>query len=218
MYGRKLVLIMAITLPITGVLLVAQPASASGGPVGSGTLTCAVGGEVNFVPALTPDGTPPGGSNGNHEYAYVQLELSNCTGPDSNTPQPNPTAAVVNGQGKVRLKDTKGEFMGHIVKTLGGCAFSDFDPDGTLKNTEKWTGGAPVFKTQAKIALSTVGGHANDTTTNSYAGTGSGTLYQTAQSQEQYDSVCSDPDGSGSVSSVEFDPSSSTLTFGGSSS
>ncbi len=82
-------------------------------------------------------GTPKG-DGAKTETVDITLLLTNCTGPDSNTPQPNPTTSTVTF--RTHLKDTPVEFMGHIMNVLGGCGYGDFDPDASGKGAATWTG------------------------------------------------------------------------------
>lgn len=208
---RKVILVTSLVLPSVSLFAMASPASATRIPAGTGTLTCSVAGGVSFSPPLSYDGTVAGGPSA-REIATVGFQLTNCTGPGSNTPQPNPTAATLTGKDSVHIKDTKLFFMGHILKVLGACGAAAFDPSGTLKNAENWSGGSPVSKTHTQLRLSTVGGNVSGTSTRSYSGIASGTLNLTATSSAQYNSVCEG--GFNSVSRLEFDPSTSTLTIG----
>jgi hypothetical protein len=195
-----------------GVSAMTSSASASAGPTGTGTLTCSIGGDVVFDPPLSQYGQLPNGPGDNREIAVFSLGLTNCTGPESNTPQPNPTDATLNGKGDVHIKDEIFPFMGHNMKVIGACGLGDFVPTGTLKNTESWTGGSPVSKSQTKLSVSIDGGDINGTSTKSYSGSASGTLNLTAESSDEFNSVCYG--GSGSISELAFDASTSTLTIG----
>jgi hypothetical protein len=210
----RVILVTGLVLSCAGIGVSATSgwASASTAPTGAGMLTCSIGGEVSFNPPLTQDGTPPNGPGYNREIAYFALQLTDCTGPDSNTPQPNPTAATVNGKGKVHLKDETVPFMGHNMKVMGECA-SDYFPPSNLKNTEDWTGESPVAKSQTKLSVSVLGGNIDGTSTGSYSGNVSGRLNLTAESSDEVNSVCNG-DGTGSISALMFDASTSTLTIG----
>ena len=64
-----------------------------------------------------------------------------------------------------------------------------------------------------------VGGGSGDvtgTTTGSYAGTVSATLNPTADSADEYNTICNGDGGDAGSSSLQFDPSTSTITFGSS--
>ncbi len=211
----KVVLVVAFVLSGTGIGVSVSDASASASatPTGTGTLTCSIGGEVDFYPPLTQYGTLPNGPGYNQELAYFSLQLRDCTGPDSNTPQPNPTAAAMNGAGKVHLKDAVVPFMGHNIRVMGVCGIGYFPPSRDFRNAEIWTGGAPVKKSQTKLSVGVTGGHIDGTSVGSYSGDVSGTLNLTAESSDEYNSVCND-DGNGSISELTFDPSTSTVTIG----
>ena len=211
---RKLILMTVFLLSSVGIGVFAttSSASASAGPTGTGTLTCSVGGSVVFTPPLSQFGQLPNGPGDNREIAFFSLGLTNCTGPGSNTPQPNPTDATMNGKGKVHIKDEIFPFMGHNMKVIGACGLGDFAPTGTLQNNESWTGGAPVSKSHTKLSVSVDGGDINGTSTKSYSGSASGTLNLTADSSNEFNSVCFG--GAGSISELAFDASTSTLTIG----
>ena len=181
-------------------------------PAGTGELSCSVGGSVSFSPPLTY--SPEPGGKGQHQLAFVGLQLTNCSGSSSNTPQPNPTSATQKGNGVVHIKPTKVEFMGHISKGVGGCGYSDFDPDGNFHANETWFD-TFIAKTKLKVQLNTTGGSVNGTSSGSYAGDVNGTLNLTAASASDYNSVCNgDPDGSGSISTLDFDQSTSSIAIG----
>jgi hypothetical protein len=215
MNGRKLVLIVALVLPSVALMAIPGSASASRAPAptGTGTLTCSVEGGVSFHPALTYYPYP--GGDRLRQVAEVGLQLTGCSGPDSNTPQPNPTAATVSFDGQTHLKYTKVEFMGHIMNGVGGCGYSNFDPDVHIGVDERWMGGSPVSKTHTGLEVETTGGFVSGHSFGSYPGAVSGTLNLTADSADQYNSVCNGSgEGNGSIGGLEFDPSTSTITIG----
>lgn len=219
MTHQKLVLMAALLMPSIALVVIPGSASASSKPAGTGTLTCSVGGGVSFNPPMNEYGTnrEPGAEK---ESVEVDLQLTDCSGPDTNTPQPNPTATSLSGGAK--LKDTPVEFMGHIMKVLGGCGYGDFDPDAIVKSTEKWTGGPPVAATHTKLDVDTMGGLDVDdpvgdvtgTSTGSYPGLVSGTLNLTAASVDEYNSICNGDGGDAGFSLLQFDSSTSTMTIG----
>ncbi len=211
MTARKIVLIVALVLPSVALVAIPGSASASPKPTGTGTLTCSVGGGVTFNPPLTEFGTPPG-PGARKDVANVFLQLTDCSGPDSNTPQPNPTATTVGG--RTYLKNTTIEFMGHMMKVVGGCSFSGFDPEARTGNYAEWTGGSPVSRTHTILHVDTVGGDVTGTSTGSYPGLVSGTLNLTAESADEYNTVCGNGSGEGSISSLQFDALTSTMTIG----
>jgi hypothetical protein len=170
MNGRKLVLIVALVLPSVALMAIPGSASASRAPAptGTGTLTCSVEGGVSFHPALTYYPYP--GGDRLRQVAEVGLQLTGCSGPDSNTPQPNPTAATVSFDGQTHLKYTKVEFMGHIMNGVGGCGYSNFDPDVHIGVDERWMGGSPVSKTHTGLEVETTGGFVSGHSFGSYPG------------------------------------------------
>lgn len=189
-----------------------EGAGAAAAPIGTGVLTCSVGGSVGFDPPLTYNGEPAG--RGQHELASVQIQLANCSGSNGNSPQPNPTSATQKGNGLVRLKPTKVEFMGHIMNALGACGLSDFNPTGTFHDSEMWSG-TLVAKTKLGLHLSTNGGTFSGASSGSYAGNHTnGTLDLTPASTSEYNSVCNDEDGNGSIPFLDFEQSTSSITIG----
>jgi hypothetical protein len=213
MSGRKLVLMAALVLP--SLALMSMPGSASASKVppvtGTGSVTCTVQGGVSFNPPLTQSPSPAG--RGLRQDVEVNLQFTDCSGPDANTPQPNPTSATVSVNAHSHLKDTKVEFMGHMDNGVGGCGYSDFDPVTHVGNRERWAGGPPLSVTHTELQVNTTGGSVSGTSTGSYAGGVSGQLNLDASSAEEYDSVCNGS-GDGSISYLDFDPSTSSLTVG----
>ncbi len=105
--------------------------------------------------------------------------------------------------------------MNHIYNGIGGCSYSDFNPEGMLHFAEAWTGESLISKSHIRIEVSTIGGQVNGTSSGSYAGSAFGTLNLTAASSQEYNSICNgNPDGNGSISVLQFDPSTSSLTIG----
>ncbi len=191
----------------------ASPVSASAKPTGAGTLTCSVGGDVSFNPPLSEYGAIPTAGE-RVEVATFDLQLTNSAGPDSNIPQPNPIAATMVGRSAVRFKHQETEYLGHLMRVIAACGLDGFVPSGGLKNTEEWSGEAPVSTSHTKLSgVGASGGAINGTSTGSYAGNVSGTLNLTALSSDNYNSVCFG-DGTGTISGLTFDASTSTLTIG----
>lgn len=206
---RRFLAAAAVVLPLGAVVAIGGPASAAGTPKGAGTITCTIGGDATFTPALTSDGTP----GYKHEVIHFNLSASGCSGPGSDTPQPNPTSATITTK-PIKVKDIgKGK-----SKVAGACGNSEFNPTITLKSVEVWAG-ATVMDTRTVIGPMSgngVGGLAGTgTAKKSYAGTASATLTLTSASDEQIQQVCKSG-GSGSISEFEFefDPTTSTMTVG----
>jgi hypothetical protein len=213
MNARKPILIMALMLPSVALVAIPGSASASGvAPTGAGTITCSVGGGVSFSPALTYYPYPAG--DGLRQDVEVGLQLTNCIGSDSNTPQPNPTAATVSFNIHTHLPYTKVEFMGHIMNGVGGCSYGDFDSDAHVGVDERWMGGSSVSKTHTGLEVNTTGGGFSGHSFGSYPGNVSGTLNLTPDSEAQYNAVCNGSGGEGSVEGLSFDSSTSTITIG----
>jgi hypothetical protein len=204
MHYRKLVVVTAVVLPSLGILAAAGPASATGTPKGAGTLTCVLGGDATFNPPLTFSGT----SGFRHEIVQFNLQLSDCTGPGTDTPQPNPTSATVTTK-PLKVKDIK---MGK-TKVAGACGNDDFNPTLLLKSTETWAG---TTVKDTKTVIGPVNGNSGSgTSKGSYAGAASIALYATTVSGEQFQSVCG-PGGTGSISELDLDDTMSSVTVGGS--
>ena len=203
MHYRKLVLATAVVMPSLGVLAAAGPASAAGTPKATGTLTCVLGGDATFDPPLTFSGT----SGFKHEIVQFTIQLSDCTGPGTDTPQPNPTSATVTTK-PLKVKDIK---MGKS-RVAGACGNDDFNPNLVLKSTETWAG-TTVKDTKTDIGP-VDGNSGSGTSKGSYAGEASITLYATTASGEQFQSVCGSG-GTGSISELDLDDTMSSLTVGG---
>jgi hypothetical protein len=212
MHYRKLLLAAAVVLPGAGVFAAAGPASAASTPIGIGTINCGVGGDITFTPPLTQDGTP-GYKN---EVVQFNLEPSNCTGPGTNTPQPTPTSATATTK-PIKVKDIK---MGK-TKVAGACGNSDFNPTIVLKSTLAWVG-TTIKDTKTDIGPMTSTSSATEpglmgsgTSKKSYAGDdASATLYIDMPSAQQIQSVCA-TGGTGSLSELSLDSTTSTLTIVG---
>jgi hypothetical protein len=203
MHHRNLIAVAAVALTGLGSLVAAGPASAAGTPKGTGTLTCALGGDATFDPPLTYGGTP----GYKHEVVQFHLQLSNCTGPDTDTPQPNPTSATVTTRA-IKVKDIR---MGRS-KVAGACANGEFNPTLVLKTDETWSG---TTVRDTKTTIGPVNGNSGSgTSKGSYAGAASANLYATTSSGEQFESVCGSG-GSGSLSELDLDDTMSSLTVGG---
>ena len=144
----------------------------------------------------------------------MNLSASDCSGPDSNTPQPNPNSATINSK-QNKVGDTgKG-----ANKVAGACYNQTQGPSPLIvKSTLTWAGGATIRNTSTKIPLSGVnngppGLGGTGTAAHSYFGSASMQLLLTADSINNYGQVCGDG-MAGSVSEFDFDPTMSTLTLG----
>jgi hypothetical protein len=212
MHYRKLLLAAVAVLPGAGLVVAAGPASAASTPTGIGTITCAVGGDITFTPPLTQDGT----TGYKNEIIQFNLEPSNCTGPDTNTPQPTPTSATATTK-PIKVKDLT---MGR-TKVAGACGNSDFNPTIVLKSSLAWVGTA-VKKTTTDIGPMTStssntepGLMGSGTSKRSYAGDdASAALYIETASAQQIQSVCGSG-GTGSLSELSLDNTTSTLSIVG---
>jgi len=204
---RRLLLAATAVLPAAGVVGLAGTASAAGTPTGVGTLTCAVSGDATFTPPLTATGTP----GYRDEIIHFDLQASSCSGPSSNRPQPNPTSASVTSR-PIKLKDAK---MGK-TKVAGACGSNQFPQSLTLKSTESWAG--TTVKT-TKTIFKHLTGSGDDTlssgggSSRSYEGTASISLAISSSEASEIGAVCQSG-GSGSISEIDFESASSTLTVG----
>ena len=212
MHVRRILAAAAVVLSLGAVFATGGTAQAAGTPKGTGTVTCSVSGDATFTPPLTPNGTP----GYKHEVIRFKLAASNCSGPASDRPQPNPMSATITTKA-IKVADTgTGK-----SKLAGACGNSNFNPTITLKTTETW-GGTTVKDTKTVIGPMMGNGGSNatepgltgtGTAKKSYAGGASATLYLSMPSVSQIQAVCSQ-DGSGSISQFDFDPSTSTMTVG----
>jgi hypothetical protein len=212
MHYRKLLLTAAAVLPGAGIFAAAGPTWAASTPTGIGTINCAVGGDITFTPPLTQDGT----AGYKNEVIQFNLEPSNCTGPDTNTPQPTPTSATATTK-PIKVKDLK---MGR-TKVAGACGNSDFNPTIVLKSSLAWVG-TTIKQTKTDIGPMTSTSSATEpglmgsgTSKGSYAGDdASAALYIDTVSAEQIQSVCGSG-GSGFLTELSLDSTTSTLSIVG---
>ena len=226
MFHRNL--LFAAIIAATATIIISSPASArdaaSGLPSGKavksaangpatavGTLTCAVGGDIVANPPFTPTGTPGFKS----QTLTLNLTLSSCSGPPTNTPSPNPTGATVVTK-HIKLAGTgKGD-----ARTAGSCSNFQEIVTKTEHLNISWTGGSAVKNTKFKAPF-ILGANGGGSTTGSYAGgadTGTLALQATAASGLQFDMVCPNLQGTGGVGSlaeIDLDPTMSSITVNG---
>jgi hypothetical protein len=201
---RNLLFGAAVILPIAGIVAAVGPAAAGARTVkGTGTVTCALGGDVTFTPPLTPDGTP-GDKN---EVVQFNLSASDCAGLPSNSPQPGPTGATVTVK-PIKFKDDK---LGKGMKVAGACSDVSEFTQKTLHLAAVWQG---VTIKGTKVVYHIASGAS--TAKGSYFGAAAITLAQTAASQDQFESVCNPSGGSGSDATIDVDPTMSSLMVGSS--
>jgi hypothetical protein len=199
-------------LPLGLIGVAAGPASASAVPKATGTVTCSVGGDATFTPPLTPGGTP----GAPREVIQFNLTASGCTGPSTDKPVISPTSGALVTRA-IRYKDAK------IGKTrvAGACADGiTFDPILLLKSTVTW---APVNVRTTTLKLGPLSGTNNGTEAGfggtgtarrSYAGASSVTLLVQPESLTAIENTCKDGDVGTSVSEIDFDSTTSTMTVG----
>ncbi len=191
-------------------LVVAQPASAArpeaGAPKATGELTCAINGTVSFQPPITVTGT----AGYKHQLWVWSLSLSACTGPAGDTPQPSPTAATVvtkdlkipgTGTGKSASAGSCADLTHYTGMTKKGKAVN-------LKLNVTWAGGATIKNTKVRIPINSGG---NGSSKGSF--TGAATWSANVTDFSAFTAVCG-TGGSGSLSSLTFDPTMSSLSVG----
>jgi hypothetical protein len=201
-----------VVAPIGAMAVVAGPAGASPAHKGAGTVTCSVAGDATFTPPLTPGGTP----HVSHEVIQFTLAASGCTGPSANSPIISPTSGAIVTKA-IKDKDAK---VGKM-RVAGACADGiSFNPTVLLKSTITWAG-ANVQPSTTKLGpLSGVtngtesGLGGTGTAKKSYPGASSVTLYLEPASLTALENTCKDGDTGTSVSMIDFDGATSSITVG----
>jgi len=203
------VLASAILLPLTTVVAVATPASAKV-ITPSGNVACHVGGSLSFSPPLTPgNGTP----NVSDEVVSINLALSGCAG-SSNPVGQVPTASTSVVTKAIKIKAIK---IGK-TKYAGGCnTFASAINASSITSTITWNNGIKLSKTTlSNLDLRTGNTEANisalGSATKSFAGSGSLNTFLDSGSTRAL-GICLIGRGS-SISSVNFDSSTSSITLG----
>ena len=210
MHMRKLLAAAAVVVPLGSVVAVAGPVGAVTPPPGNGTLACAISGDMTFYPPLTAYGT----AGFKHEIIQFNLDAADCTGPDTNTPQPNPTSGSLTTH-QIKAPDAK---MGS-TKVAGACYTSGFNAQLLLKSTATWGGGATVRDTKTKIGPLTGAGNnqpaftGTGTAQRSYFGSASLYVELDSDSANALAQICEEG-MPGSISELDFDPTASSLTIG----
>jgi hypothetical protein len=195
---RKTVMVAcAVVFPIAGVTLLTAGPAFAGGTTGTGSVTCHLGGTVNFDPPLSTNGSPA-----SKEVTTVDPVLSGCSG---GTPS-------ASSGGTLSIKAIKTPGTGK-PKTAGQC--SSFDSSaGTadIKSTTSWANGAKKSKglisgLHIQTSGSEVGFNGSGSESGSYAGTDSASLYFTSSSSSAIEHC------TGSISSLTIDSSDSTISM-----
>jgi YVTN family beta-propeller protein len=203
------VVAVAILMPLSLVAAVATPASVKV-ITPSGNVSCAVAGSLTFSPPLTPgNGTPDVAD----ENISTNLTLSGCAG-SSHPVGLVPTASTSVVTKAIKIKAIK------IGRTnyAGGCnTLASAINASSIKSTITWNNGIkasattlsnPVLRTgNTEANISALG-----SATKSFAGSGSLNAFLDSASTRAL-GICLVGRGS-SISSVAFDPSTSSITLG----
>ena len=171
---RYVMVLAAVALPISTVALLEGTAVAKTA-LGTGAVTCSVGGSVSFSPPLTPAGT-----SASKEVVTVSLTASHCSG---GTP-PQTSGSITTKA--LKIKATKSGKS----KIAGSCAsFGTSAKTVTVKSKWAWSGAKPSKTTivglnEAINGAGEVGFTAGSfATSGSYSGAGSaGVYFNTASS------------------------------------
>lgn len=209
---RYRTMVFAALIVATATVAVAQPATAGAKTVkGTGTLTCALGGAVNFTPPLSQSGT----TGYKNEVVLWDLNASSCTGPTTNTPDPGPAGATLTIK-SWKFKDDVVTPIGSTkpVKVAGACSDVTEFTGKTLHLKAAWTG-VTIKGTKVVDHLSS----GATTAKGSYFGSATITLVQTAASQAMYQAACPGNDGTGGTGTgsdpqITLDSTMSSLTIG----
>ena len=189
---KALLVLAAAALPLASVSLLEGTAFA-GKVTGAGLTSCGFSGTISFNPPLTSAGS----TSIKKEVTTVTASLSHCTG---GTPPGPATVAQIK---PIKSKTTKG--------TAGGTC-SSFEKNAStivVKVKINWAGEKPSKFNITKLSEGAnskgeVGFTGSFPVTGSYAGTGNVKAYLTTASTSKILSC------SGSVSSLQLDPSSSS--------
>jgi hypothetical protein len=210
MHMRRLLLATATVILAGTAVAVTGVSAYAAKPAGQGTLTCTISGNVTFTPPLTATGT----TGFKHDTLQFNLSASNCSGPSSNTPQPNPTSATFKTH-----PFHAGDTGTGSNKVAGACYNTGSSAPFILKSTLTWAGGPTIRNTSinvdvmganngppALIGTGTTGQH-------SYFGSASLLMQLTTDTATNVEQVCG-LGMPGSVPEMDFDPTVSTMTVG----
>jgi hypothetical protein len=215
MKGRTILMAAtAAVLPLGLIAVAGGSASASPVPKAKGTVTCAVAGNATFTPPLTPNGT----AHIAHEVIQFNLSATGCSGPSANTPVISPTSATIVTKA-IKYKDAR---VGK-TRVAGACANGiTFNPTLLLRSTISW---APVNVKHSTVKLGPLSGVSmanpmesgftgSGTGSQSYAGGASVSLFLQPASLTAIENTCKDGDAGTSVSEMDFDSTTSSITVG----
>lgn len=215
MRGRTTLMAVTVAvLPLGMITVAGGSASASPTPKAKGTVTCAVAGDAIFAPPLTPNGTP----HVSHEVIQFNLKAMGCSGPSSNSPVISPTSGAIVTKA-IKYKDAKVD----KTRVAGACANGiTFNPTLLLRNTISW---APINVRHSTVKLGPLSGISianplesgftgSGTGSQSYAGGAAVTLLLQPASLTALENTCMDGDVGTSVSEIDFDSTTSSITVG----
>jgi YVTN family beta-propeller protein len=205
----RLVVAVAILMPLTLLAAVATPASAKV-ITPSGNISCQVGGSLTFNPPLVPgNGTP----NAAGEVISTSLALSGCAGSSLPVGQvPTASTSVVTKAIKIKAIKIGG------TKYAGGCnTFASALKASSIKSTITWNNGIKVSATALSNLLLRTGNTEDNVSalgsaTKSFAGSGLLNAFLDSASTRAL-GICLIGRGS-SISSVTFDASTSSIRLG----
>jgi YVTN family beta-propeller protein len=211
MANRRTLMVVAaaILMPLPLLAAVATPASAKV-VTPSGNVSCVVSGDLTFSPPLTPGN---GTANAADEVISTNLTLSSCAG--SSQPVGHvPTASTSVVTKAIKIKAIK---IGR-TKFAGGCnTLASAIKASSINSTITWNNGIkPSATTLGNAVLLTGNTEANisarGSATKSFAGSGFLNAFLDSASTRAL-GICLVGRGS-SISSVAFDPSTSSITLG----
>jgi hypothetical protein len=212
--GKLARVALAAAIPAAAVVMVVGPASASGGGKAKGSVTCDLASSFRFSPPLAPG---IGTKGFKQEIVTMGREaLSDCTG--SVTHGALPTAGAQMGAAKIKIKG-----LTHVPpgngKAAGGCpAFLNLAWP-KLKANYTWTSSPADAKTKVKVAKGGTWGSNDGLYTLTFSGKAKGSFSGTVAIDAVFDSASSTAftnciGGSpGTISTAEFNPSMSTISF-----
>jgi len=196
--------VLAVALPLTSVAFLEGTAVAKT-PVGTGPVTCSVGGSASFSPALTPTGT-----SASKELVTVSLTAGHCSG---GVPAQTSGSTLTKA---IKIKATK---TGK-TKIAGACsAFASNAKNVTVKTKWTWTGAKPSKTVIVGLELAGNGvgeiGFTSGTfaTSGSYSGSGHAAVFFNSAGSEAL-TACIAGSSTTPVSIATIDSSQSTITVG----
>jgi len=190
---KGLLVLAAATLPLASVVLLQGTALAKTS-LGTGAVSCHIGGTISFNPPLSSAGTP----GVKKSTTTVTATLSSCSG---GTPAASPASVTVK---PIKTK---------VAKGTNASTCSGFDAAAssiTVKAKTKWTTAKPTKFNVSNLKIITngegeIGFGGSFSASGSYAGTGNLAVYLTQASGTAI-ATCT-----GSISSAQLDASTSTV-------